>query len=138
MPAKKNRGFTLLELMITVVVVAILASIAVPSYMRHIQTSRREMAKAALLDGAQKMETFYSLNFTYIGAASGATPRIFSDKVPKDGAERYYTLTISGASRTNYQIIATPNGAQSSDSCGNLSINRTGTKAATGSASGCW
>ena len=59
MPAKRRRGFTLLELMITVVVVAILAAVAMPSYLRHIQSSRREMAKAALLDAAQKMESYY-------------------------------------------------------------------------------
>ena len=138
MPAKRRRGFTLLELMITVVVVAILAAVAMPSYLRHIQSSRREMAKAALLDAAQKMESYYALNFSYVSAASGTTPAIFSDKVPKDGTDRYYTLSISGASRTDYQVIATPNGAQSSDMCGNLSIRRDGTKAQTGSGSGCW
>lgn len=138
MSARRHRGFTLLELMITVVVVAILASIAMPSYLRHIQSSRREMAKAALIDAAQKMESYYALNFSYVSAASGTAPTIFSDKVPKDGTERYYTLTISGATRTDYKVIATPNDAQSSDICGNLSIRRDGTKAQTGSGSGCW
>lgn len=140
MKLKFHCGFTLLELMITVVIVAILASVAVPSYLRHVQSSRREMAKSALLDAAQRMESFYALNFTYVGADSNGVPTIFPNKVPKDGTDNYYTLSVSGASRTSYSIIATPTtgSSQTSDVCGTLSLDRTGNKTATGNSSNCW
>lgn len=130
-----HRGFTLLELMITVVVVAILAAVAVPSYFSYVRDSRRDLAKQSLLAAAQKMESYYALNMSYSGAASGSSPTIFSDKVPADGTERYYTLTVS-ASQSTYTLSAVPQGSQSSDSCGTLSLTRAGAK--TPSTSGCW
>lgn len=130
-----QRGFTLIELMITVVVVAILAAVAVPSYFSYVRDSRRDLAKQSLLAAAQKMESYYALNMSYSGAASGSSPTIFSDKVPADGTERYYTLTVS-ASQSTYTLSAVPQGSQSSDSCGTLSLTRAGAK--TPSTSGCW
>lgn len=130
-----QRGFTLIELMITVVVVAILAAVAVPSYFSYVRDSRRDLAKQSLLAAAQKMESYYALNMSYSGAASGSSPTIFSDKVPADGTDRYYTLTVSAAQST-YTLSAVPQGSQSSDSCGTLSLTRAGAK--TPSTSGCW
>ncbi|GAA4499350.1 type IV pilin protein [Pseudaeromonas paramecii] len=131
-----HRGFTLLELMITVVVVAILAAVAVPSYFSYVRDSRRDLAKQSLLAAAQKMESYYALNMSYAGAAaSSGSPTVFSDKVPADGTERYYTLTVS-ASQSSYTLNAVPQGSQTSDSCGTLSLTRTGAKSP--STSGCW
>ena len=56
----KQTGFTLLELMITVIVIAILASIALPSYQDYLRRGYRADAKAALMENAQFMER----NFT--------------------------------------------------------------------------
>ncbi|MCD8548144.1 MAG: prepilin-type N-terminal cleavage/methylation domain-containing protein [Aeromonadaceae bacterium] len=130
-----QRGVTLLELMITVVVVAILAAVAVPSYFSYVRDSRRDLAKQSLLAAAQKMESYYALNMKYSESASNGSPTIFSDKVPADGSERYYTLTVS-ASQSSYTLSAVPQGSQSSDSCGTLSLTRAGAK--TPSTSGCW
>lgn len=130
-----QRGVTLLELMITVVVVAILAAVAVPSYFSYVRDSRRDLAQQSLLAAAQKMESYYALNMSYAGAASNGSPTIFSDKVPADGSERYYTLTVS-ASQSTYTLSAAPQGSQSSDSCGTLSLTRAGAKSP--STSGCW
>jgi type IV pilus assembly protein PilE len=58
---KNKKGFTLIELMIAVAIVAILTAIAYPSYMQHIQSARREDAKRALFSLAQSMENFYAL-----------------------------------------------------------------------------
>ena len=140
MKLKSHFGFTLLELMITVVVVAILAAVAVPSYLRHVQNARREMAKSALVDAAQKMESYYALNFSYAGADSNGVPTLFATKVPKDGTDNYYTLSISGSSRTYYSVVATPTSgsSQTSDVCGTLTMDRTGNKTATGNSSNCW
>jgi len=134
----KKTGFTLIELMIAVAIVAILASVAVPSYMQHVQTARREEAKRALLELAQHMESFYAVNMTYTGSASGGVPIGYSNKVPQDGTERIYTLTISNATANSYELRATPdsNTSQMSDPCGVLSINRLGVTSS--AQNSCW
>ena len=60
-------GFTLIELMIVVAVVAILAAIAVPSYQEQVRKSRRAQAKADLVEYAQMAERFFTVNNTYVG-----------------------------------------------------------------------
>ena len=58
--AQHSRGMTLIELMIVVVIVSILASIAVPSYIQQVRKSRRVQAKTALLDLAGREERYFS------------------------------------------------------------------------------
>ena len=134
----KELGFTLIEVMITVVIVAILASVAVPAYLSSVRDSRRADAKQALLAAAQTMESFYAMNMTYVGSASGTTPTIFATKVPKDGSDRYYTLSFTAAPTAfGYTLQAVPQGSQAGDRCGTLSLNRTGATSAA-SATDCW
>lgn len=133
-----NKGFTLLELMITVVIVAILAMVALPSYQEHVRSTRREDGKQALMTLAQYMEHTYATNLRYSDViASGAYPA----NVPNSGTA-YYTLSVSVPQATTYTVSATPSGAQASDKCGVLSISRNGTKLAKKSAvdvtSQCW
>ena len=59
------RGFTLIELMITVAIIGILAAIAYPSYVEHIYRSRRAEAEATLMELAQWMERNYMVNLSY-------------------------------------------------------------------------
>ena len=133
----KELGFTLIEVMITVVIVAILASVAVPSYMSSVRDSRRADAKQALLTAAQTMESFYAMNMTYVGSSTGTTPTIFTTKVPKDGTERYYTLSFTAApTASSYTLQAVPQGSQAGDRCGTLSLTRAGVRSA--SQTDCW
>ena len=60
-----QKGFTLVELMITVTILAILSLIAYPSYDRFIRNTRLENVKGDLLDNAQRLELFYSQNRTF-------------------------------------------------------------------------
>ena len=62
------RGFTLIELMITVAIVAILAAIAIPSYQDSIWKGKRAEAKAAILKALQAEERYYTQNNTYVDA----------------------------------------------------------------------
>ncbi|WP_315359522.1 type IV pilin protein [Neisseria bacilliformis] len=65
MKNKKQSGFTLIELMITVAVIAILAAIAYPSYDRFIRKTRLENARADLLENARRLERFYTRQKTF-------------------------------------------------------------------------
>lgn len=125
---KKSRGFTLIELMIVVAVIAILAAIAYPSYQESISKSRRSDAQAALQGLAQAMERFYTSNGTYDGAATGGAttgaPAVFATKSPIDGSQTFYNLTISAAAANSYTLLASPVGGQADD--GLLGLQSTG------------
>lgn len=131
--AKKlpSNGFTLIELMITVAVIGILASIAYPSYQEHVRKTRRSDAQAVMLENAQGLERFFASNNTYSGAS------LISDKAPKEGATQYYGIAV-GVSEDglSYDLTATPAGAQVGDRCGNMTLSSTGAKGAT--MSDCW
>lgn len=130
------RGFTLIELMIVVAIIAIIAAVALPSYQSQTRDARRTDAAAVMLQARQQMERFYSKNYTYVGATAGGT---ITDKAPIDGAARHYTLSLSNLTATTFTITAAPQDSQTGDSCGSLTINQAGTKAATGgTVDNCW
>lgn len=127
-------GFTLIELMIVVAVVAILASIAVPSYNEQIRKSRRAQAKADLVEYAQAAERFFTVNNTYAGF------NLPNTQSPREaGATARYNLDRV-VTPTTFTLTATAVGPQAGDRCGNLSITNTGRKASTGPAPSteCW
>ncbi|MES5815661.1 type IV pilin protein [Pseudoxanthomonas sp. Soil82] len=128
-------GFTLLELMIVIAVVAILASIAVPSYQEQVRKSRRAQAKADLAEYMQGAERFFTVNNTYVGYA---LPTLQSPREP--GAAARYTLALTTQNATQLVVTATAVGAQADDRCGNLSVSNTGLKTESGAASlaECW
>lgn len=97
----RTGGFTLIELMIAVTVVAILAAIAVPSYMESIRKSRRSDATTSLAKIQLAQETYRLNNATY-----AATPATLG--LGTTSTEGYYTLAISGNSATAYTATATP------------------------------
>lgn len=111
-PISSGHGFTLIELMIVVVIVAILTAIAIPSYESYIRRTYRKDAQSTLQGFAQAMERYYAQNNTYLGAAGTASnpdvgpPVIFPAQAPLDGAARY-SLSLS-ATATTYTLTATP------------------------------
>jgi type IV pilus assembly protein PilE len=132
----RRNGFTLIEVMIVVAIVAILAAIAVPAYNEQIARSRRADAKTVLLEAAQFAERYYSTKGSY----TGLTLPTALQKAPKDGTATYYNVALSGITATEYTLTASPSGAMASDKCGNLGINQAGTKTngTSGSLELCW
>ena len=70
---RRQRGFTLIEILIVVAIVAILAAIAYPSYVETVRKGKRAEARAALVNLIQQQERFLSQNNTYASFSAGAT-----------------------------------------------------------------
>lgn len=141
-------GFTLIELMIVVATVAILASIAYPSYQEHLRKSRRAEAQSALLQMGQFMERYFTTNSCYqkkgtdlscMDASDNSTPPLPITQVPLTGTNSYYTLTVS-AGPLAYTLTATPAGIQTGDKCGNFTLNQAGQRGISGTVAvtDCW
>jgi type IV pilus assembly protein PilE len=124
----QERGFTLIELMITVVIVAILASVALPSYQNHLQKARRADAYDCLLNAAQRQESFFYQNNTY-----ASTIDALGMDAESCGDGDYYTLKIDGDPNiaTSYKLTAerVEGSEQMKDTkCGDLTLSSTGEK----------
>jgi type IV pilus assembly protein PilE len=131
-----SRGVTLIELMIVIVVVAILASIAVPSYRQYVLRSHRTEAKAALMNVAAAQEKFYLQNNTYTDELSDAPPDGLG--IPDTTEHGNYTIAIAaGADDTAFSATATATGGQAQDTrCATFTIDQAGVKTATNAE--CW
>jgi type IV pilus assembly protein PilE len=127
----RSRGFTLIELMITVAVIAILAAIAVPSYTQYIIRSSRQAAQSELTELSAVQEKIYlnsnaysaNIGTAYTGQSGGGLG------VPNSASrDRKYTLsvTVSGGA---YTITATPVTTSTQKNDGNLTINSSGQRA---------
>ena len=151
--SKKHQsvGFTLIELMVTVAIVAILATIAVTSYSTQVLKSRRTEAKSALLDLSGREEKLFSTTNAYsnleasVGYAAGGSATVMTNM---PFGNNYYTLTAqvpdpgqAPATPSTYVLTAKPVGTQANDTlCGSFSLNQLGVQTSTGTATAasCW
>lgn len=133
---RKHHGFTLIELMIVVAIVAILSSISLPSYQEYIRRGHRAEARAALLQAAQWMERAATANGVYpLNAAfPSSLTTIQSDR---------YTIALASTTGAAYTLTATPKNGQVGDKCGNYTLTHAGARGAASLTSGalvteCW
>ena len=121
---RKQHGFTLIELVITVAVIAILAAIALPSYQQYVIRSKRSAAQAAMMDIANRQQQFLLANRSYAdNAALAASGYALPSEV---GSNYSYSITLSATTEPGFTLTLTPTGSQASD--GALSLNNQGVK----------
>ena len=128
----KNKGFTLMEVMIVVTVVAIIAAIAYPSYAEHIRKANRTEAKAELLDVAKKLQRYKVARFSFqrpdnsfitladIGEAVPLT-------IPRQGTA-LYTITLTDVTANGWTLNAIPINNTTQQLDGGLAMNHRGEK----------
>jgi type IV pilus assembly protein PilE len=135
-----QKGFTLLELMIVIVVVGILAAVAVPSYQSYTIKTRRATAAACLMELSQFMERFYTVNLRYDQDTTGAAVALPTTQC-RNNLTGHYNFSLSKTAQRTYIVQATPQGVQATKdprNCGTLSLDQVGTKTAGGNPTECW
>ncbi len=120
---RTDGGFSLLELMIVVGVAAIIAAIAVPSYLDQARKGRRAAATAALIDASSRQEQFFLDNKSYTNTITAGGLNMAA--ITESGT---YTLSVDAPTGgcpldRCYRVRATPQGAQTADKCGALAID---------------
>lgn len=148
---RRDRGFTLVELMVVITIATILTVIAVPAYNSQVRKSRRTEAKTALLDLAGREERYLSANGAY--TVDGKLLGYPQTAWPQTTASGYYNITVSnvnpgtaGTTTTagtapTFTITAVPvsTSAQAKDTgCASFVIDQTGAQTSSPNTTGCW
>lgn len=114
----RQRGFTMIELLIVLVIVAILAAIAFPSYQDQVRKTRRSTAKGTLMELVQCAERFHTSNRTYVGFDAAAQCNVAGRLT------NFYQFGVDATAAQAFRIRATPIGDQAVDICGVLQVNQ--------------
>jgi type IV pilus assembly protein PilE len=120
----RTKGFTLIELMITVAIIGILAGIAYPSYQQYMQRSSRSAAQSQMMDIANRQQQYFLANRAY---ATKSELEAGGYALPSDVSKKYtYNIVLSDGPPPSYVINFVAIGNQASD--GNLSLSSEGVK----------
>jgi len=129
---RRNRGFTLIEVMMVVVIVAILTAIAVPAYQKSVKKSHRAAAQSQMLDIANREQQYLVANRIYTSTLSD-----IGYTVPADVASRY-TCSVNAPALTNlapvpsFTVSCVPTALQAESGFGTLTLTNTGVKSPAG------
>ncbi|MFC5473257.1 type IV pilin protein [Paraherbaspirillum soli] len=132
----RRQGFTLVELMLVVVIVAILSTVALPNYSAYVRRSERAAARAVLLEAAAWMERRFTVNNSYAGIS-----RLPDDlrQAPRTGTAKYRVSLTQPAEIAAYQLQAAPE--RSGDKCGIFTLDHSGARGLIGNTASleeCW
>jgi type IV pilus assembly protein PilE len=132
--AGRQQGFSLIELMVTVAIIAILSAIAIPSYQRYVIKSNRAAAQGFMLSVANRQEQYVLDAREYAAiAANGEFNTILKMGVPPTEVSKYYAVTVTNeiaavANPRTYTIYAAPLAGTMQAGDGSLTLNSLGAK----------
>lgn len=137
----QQRGFSLIEIMVVVLIIAVLAAFAWPAWQNYVTRSNRTAAQSCLMEQAQFMERFYTQNMSYETSRGGSSVSLPSNGCVSELSDRY-TIELDDVDDSSYTLTASPVGVQENrdTQCGVLGVDHTGQKSASGEggAAGCW
>ncbi|HEX6736285.1 MAG TPA: type IV pilin protein [Azonexus sp.] len=141
-PAKRQAGFTLMEVMIVVAIIGILAAVAMPSYDNYIRRGARAEARTALLENAQYMERNFTEASRYDQKSDGTAVTLPVTASPRMGTP-FYNIGTAVLTADTYTLQATPigGGRMDGDACGTMTLTHTGSRGVSGaslSSADCW
>ncbi len=136
----KDKGFSLIEVVVVAAILSILAAIAIPNYTKYVTNARRADGKTALTIAAQAMERYFTNNYTFLNATIGDDTNSEKYTVQETSDSGYYNLSFTtpesgstnpSANTFRIQAVADPNGKQANDTlCQTMTINQRGEKKA--------
>jgi type IV pilus assembly protein PilE len=129
---RRSGGFTLIEVVVVMAIVAILAAIAIPNYAAYIARGHRSEARMTLTQAAQWMERWRTQSGGYLNPP--LPPAL--QQSPASGNVIYNIAVASTAGA--YILTATPTGPMANDECGALTLDQTGQRTAAGNMQLCW
>lgn len=130
----RRRGWSLVELVVVLAIVALLAAVAWPAYADHVTRARRLRAQLDLMEATQFLQRQWAARGSFRDLV---LPDLLSQS-PHDGVPAYRIRLEVDPQGTGYVLTAEPERAPGDDLCGVLTLDSTGRKGSAGPFSECW